>query len=74
MYGFIYLLILVGFGFWGMYMAKNRRRSEVTGFVLGFLFTWMALVGYLIAGDSQELADEKMVEREKRIEKLRKEK
>lgn len=74
MWDLIYFLCLIGFGLWAMYMAKNRRRNQLTGFILGFVFTWIALVGYLIVGDSQDLADEKMIAREKKLERMRKEK
>ena len=66
-------VIWVGFGFWTWYLAKNRGRNQVTGFILGLMFGVFALIGYLIAGDSQRLVDEKMVEREKRLKQLRKE-
>jgi len=67
----IYLFILICFGLWTAYVASNRGRNVIGAFILGFLFTWIALLIYLIIGDTQELRDEKLIQREVRIKKLR---
>lgn len=41
-------------------MAKKRGRNTRKGFVLGFFFGILAVIGYLLAGDSEELRLEKL--------------
>lgn len=62
---------MTAFGFLTWWMARQRGRNQVVGFILGFFFMLFAVVGYLIIGDTQDLADEKMVAREKKLEKMR---
>jgi len=65
------LVAMTAFGFLTWWMARQRGRNQVVGFILGFFFMLFAVVGYLIIGDTQDLADEKMVAREKKLEKMR---
>lgn len=50
----IVLIVAVIFGAICYKMAEKRGREEWFGFLMGFLFGWMAVIGYLIAGDTSE--------------------
>lgn len=43
-------------------MAKNRGRNIPIAFVLGFFFGIFAVIGYAIAGDSQDKKDARLAE------------
>jgi hypothetical protein len=40
-------------------MAEKRGRNQIMGFALGLIFSWVAIIGYWIAGDSKQLREEK---------------
>ena len=56
----ITLIIALIFGFIVMKMAENRGRNKVLGFVLGFFFGILAVIGYWIAGKSKKKQDEEL--------------
>lgn len=67
----ITLVMWIAFSLLCMYLAEQRGRDKTLGFLAGLLFGVFAIIYYLCAGDSQELRDEKMVERENRLDTLR---
>lgn len=48
------MLVYILLGYAGMKMADKRGRNKLLGFVLGFCFGILALIGYGIAGNSDE--------------------
>lgn len=54
---FFMIVIIVGvtFGFIVRSIAKSRGRKPRLAFWLGFFFTFFALIGYLIAGETEEV-------------------
>lgn len=58
-----YLFITIGAVVLSYYMAEKRGRSTKLAIVGGFLFGLLAPLYYLIAGDSQEMREEKMLVR-----------
>lgn len=48
------------FGFWGSSMAKNRGRNQVVGAIMGVLFGILAIIGYAIAGDTEQKKQDRL--------------
>ena len=65
------LAVWIALALFCMYLAEQRGRDKTLGFIAGLLLGIFAVIYYLLVGDTQELRDEKTVEREKRLDGLR---
>ena len=65
------LAIWIGLALLCMYMAEKRGRDKTLGFIAGLLFGIFGVIYYLIAGDNQQVKDEKLAEQIKRVDSLR---
>jgi hypothetical protein len=65
------LAIWIGLALLCMYMAEKRGRDKTLGFIAGLFFGLFAVIYYLIAGDSQQVKDEKLAEQMKRVDAIR---